>query len=163
MSSLCVRHIPDGKGEILSAFGDSGQVKLTTEDTGGNFEIHLLLPPRGVGPPLHVHTREDEAFIVKEGRFRFYVDGTIIEAGEGDVVFGPRNIPHTFQAIGEGRNAMWLLVAPSGFGKFFRECVDAFNGDPAVLPQKIKEASGQSGIEIIGPPMSEMPDIPPTA
>ncbi|MFV8311968.1 cupin domain-containing protein [Mycobacteroides chelonae] len=54
-------------------------------------------------PPLHVHSREDEFWIVLSGEVKFWVGGRTLQecstlvAGAGSVVFGPRNIPHTFQ------------------------------------------------------------------
>ena len=31
--------------------------------------------PEGFGPPRHIHTREDEVFLVLEGEARFDLDG----------------------------------------------------------------------------------------
>lgn len=56
----------------------------------------------GHGPALHVHPY-DELFMITEGRARFTVGDTIIDAEVGDVVFGPANIPHGFQNLGPGR------------------------------------------------------------
>ncbi|PZO78726.1 MAG: cupin domain-containing protein [Mesorhizobium amorphae] len=56
----------------------------------------------GVGPRLHVHPY-DETFIVVEGRARFYVGDTILEASAGEVVLGPAGVPHRFENLGPGR------------------------------------------------------------
>ena len=56
----------------------------------------------GAGPRLHVHPY-DETFIVLEGRARVFVGETVLEAGAGEVVFGPAGIPHRFENIGPGR------------------------------------------------------------
>lgn len=56
----------------------------------------------GVGPKWHVHTY-DEIFIITEGRALFTVGKEKIEAEEGDVVFGPANIPHKYHNLGPGR------------------------------------------------------------
>lgn len=55
----------------------------------------------GAGPRLHVHAY-DEIFIVREGRARFTVGDTVIEAEAGDVLFGPANVPHKFKNLGPG-------------------------------------------------------------
>ncbi len=55
----------------------------------------------GKGPRLHVHTY-DEIFIVREGRARFTVGDTVLEAEAGDIVFGPANVPHKFTNLGPG-------------------------------------------------------------
>jgi mannose-6-phosphate isomerase-like protein (cupin superfamily) len=56
----------------------------------------------GTGPRLHVHPY-DETFIVVEGRARFFVGETTIEATAGETVFGPAGVPHRFENIGPGR------------------------------------------------------------
>jgi mannose-6-phosphate isomerase-like protein (cupin superfamily) len=56
----------------------------------------------GEGPPLHIHPY-DETFIVTEGRARFYVGDAIIDAVAGEVVLGPKGVPHRFENLGPGR------------------------------------------------------------
>lgn len=56
----------------------------------------------GEGPRLHVHPY-DETFVILEGRARFFVGDKVIEAGAGEVVFGPAGVPHRFENIGPGR------------------------------------------------------------
>ena len=55
----------------------------------------------GEGPTLHVHPY-DEIFTITEGRARFTVGDTTIDAEAGDVVLGPANIPHGYQNLGPG-------------------------------------------------------------
>ncbi|WP_330346870.1 cupin domain-containing protein [Streptomyces sp. NBC_00582] len=56
-------------------------------------------------PPLHTHSREDESWIILSGRVRFWVGSTSLdecdvhEAEPGAFVWGPRSVPHTYQAI----------------------------------------------------------------
>lgn len=56
----------------------------------------------GEGPRLHVHPY-DETFIVTEGRARFFVGDTVTDAEAGQVVLGPKGVPHRFENIGPGR------------------------------------------------------------
>ena len=35
------------------------------------------------GPPPHIHTREDEVYLVKRGTFQFFMDGICRQAGPG--------------------------------------------------------------------------------
>ena len=56
----------------------------------------------GRGPKLHVHPY-DETFIVTEGRARFFVGETTLDAAAGEVVFGPAGVPHRFENLGPGR------------------------------------------------------------
>lgn len=56
----------------------------------------------GEGPKLHIHPY-DEIFTITEGRARFTVGDKVIDAGVGDIVLGPANIPHGYQNLGPGR------------------------------------------------------------
>ncbi len=56
----------------------------------------------GEGPRLHVHPY-DETFIVISGRARFFVGDQVIDAAAGDVVLGPKGVPHRFENAGPGR------------------------------------------------------------
>ena len=56
----------------------------------------------GKGPVLHIHPY-DELFIIREGRARFSVGDQVLEAGAGEIVFGPADVPHKFKNIGPGR------------------------------------------------------------
>lgn len=56
----------------------------------------------GEGPPLHVHPY-DETFVVIQGRARFFVGDQVIDAGAGEVVLGPKGVPHRFENLGPGR------------------------------------------------------------
>lgn len=56
----------------------------------------------GAGPRLHVHPY-DETFIVIEGRARFFIGDTTLDADAGDVLLGPAGVPHRFENLGPGR------------------------------------------------------------
>lgn len=56
----------------------------------------------GAGPRLHVHPY-DETFIITEGRARFVVGETTLDASAGEIVFGPAGVPHRFENLGPGR------------------------------------------------------------
>jgi mannose-6-phosphate isomerase-like protein (cupin superfamily) len=56
----------------------------------------------GEGPRLHVHPY-DETFIVVERRARFHVGDEVIDAVAGEIVFGPKGVPHRFENLGPGR------------------------------------------------------------
>ncbi|GHF44196.1 cupin domain-containing protein [Seohaeicola zhoushanensis] len=56
----------------------------------------------GEGPRLHVHPY-DETFVVTAGNARFFVGDAVIDASAGEVVFGPKGVPHRFVNLGPGR------------------------------------------------------------
>jgi hypothetical protein len=40
---------------------------VPAEQTGGNLSVFQATMPEGFSPPRHIHTREDEVFVVLEG------------------------------------------------------------------------------------------------
>ena len=66
-------------------------VKVSGRDTGGRLCVidTVRVAPGGPPPPVHVHAGQDEVFHVLGGRFRFRIGDELIEAGPGDVLFGP--------------------------------------------------------------------------
>ena len=53
--------------------------------------------PQGFSPSRHVHTREDEVFLVLDGDVCFDVDGERRAAGPGTTAYMPRGVPHSFR------------------------------------------------------------------
>jgi quercetin dioxygenase-like cupin family protein len=147
-----------GEGEAIWSLGVLATIKSSAATTGGAVAVIEHLAPRGVGSPLHVHSREDEWFYVIEGELTLWVDGETIVAPAGSFVFGPKGIPHTF--IVSSEEARFLLVTePAGFEQFMRAV-----GEPAPrleIPPPATEppdvaaltaAAAGFGIEITGPP-----------
>lgn len=55
----------------------------------------------GKGPLWHVHPY-DEIFIIRAGRALFTIGEDKIEAGPGDILLGPADIPHKYHNLGPG-------------------------------------------------------------
>jgi len=132
--------------------------KATSETTGGRVAVVDHLAPQGAGPPLHVHTREDEWFYIIDGAVRFWVGGQVIEAKAGSFVYGPRNVPHTFLVTSP--LARFLVVAePAGFEAFLRKISEparALTVPPVEVvappPERMIAIAAEYGVEILGPP-----------
>ena len=77
--------------------------------------------PRTAGPGLHLHTREDEAAFVVSGVMTFLVGDRRFEAGTGELVWLPREVPHTYSNL--GNEPVWALgvISPSGLEGMFTE------------------------------------------
>ena len=113
------------EGEALWFLGVLATIKSSAQTTDGRVAVIEHLASLGAGSPLHVHHREDEWFYVIEGELTFWVGGEVINAPTGSFVYGPQDIPHTFQVTSE--QARFLLVTePAGFEDFIRAA-----GEPA--------------------------------
>jgi quercetin dioxygenase-like cupin family protein len=89
-----------------------------TESTAGVLEGSFY--HEGYGPPLHVHSREDEVMYVLEGQIRFRLGDDEFLAGPGTWVWQPRGVPHSFRAESEGARAL-VIFTPGGGERMFEE------------------------------------------
>ncbi|RSN44425.1 MULTISPECIES: cupin domain-containing protein [Actinomadura] len=103
MSVALVRNPGDGPRFEYYDFGIE-QVISTDETDGVLTATRFVMRPSGA-PPLHAHSREDEAWVVLSGEVRFWVGGTTLDecdvhvAEPGALVFSPRLVPHTLQPV----------------------------------------------------------------
>jgi quercetin dioxygenase-like cupin family protein len=105
--------IRSNEGEARWWFGGLAEIKATAADTNGRMSIVEVTEHPGAEAPLHVHHRDDEAFWILEGEVTFEVGDATIEAGVGDYVFAPRDIPHRF-TVGERGCRMLFILVPGG-------------------------------------------------
>jgi quercetin dioxygenase-like cupin family protein len=83
----------------------------------------------GDEPPLHTHTREDEALYVLEGAITAYVGDETIEVEAGSYAALPKNVPHGLKVRGEEVRLL-VMLQPAGAEYFFVPR-DASDDDPA--------------------------------
>jgi mannose-6-phosphate isomerase-like protein (cupin superfamily) len=135
------------------------EVKASAEDTGGALTVLDTRLTPAANPPLHVHHREDEAFLVLEGELAFFLglDGTVsAEAGPGDFVVGPRDVPHRFEVRSPEARVL-VLATPGGLERFFGAV-----GAPADAPclpvpsipdvERLVRVAAEHGLDIFPPP-----------
>lgn len=91
--------------EHVPYYGTALDVYLRAEQTGGQFFASRSTVGPEDAPPFHLHTREDEIWIINAGRFRFWIggetlaDAEVTDVGPGAIVYGPRGVAHTFQSL----------------------------------------------------------------
>ena len=112
------------------------------------------LPARSSGPGLHVHSREDEAAYVISGVLTFVVGDRRLEAGPGELVWLPREIPHTFANLGDEPVWAFGVTTPAGLEGMFEEQAAYFAGlDGPPDPDRIREIGDRYGVRALGPPL----------
>ncbi|MEA2418120.1 MAG: hypothetical protein QOE60_326 [Thermoleophilaceae bacterium] len=135
------------------------QIKARAEDTGGEYGVpEAPFHHQGFGPPLHVHSREDEAFYVLEGQIRFRQGDDELVGGPGAWVWGPRGVPHAFKVESKGARAL-VMVTPGGFERMFEEggvpaTQSAEPPDEHYDPEAAIAISKRFGFEVVGPQLS---------
>jgi len=73
------------------------------------------------GPPLHRHTKFEEAWFILDGKVEFLTARRPLVAAAGSYLRIPRGVPHTFRVVG-GRPARWLgIISPGSYVKLLQE------------------------------------------
>src|SRR5687768_12983639 len=76
-------------------------VEVDSDDTKGAVATVRIFVPPGAGAAPHVHSREDEVFLVVRGHYRFRHGDHEVDAPEGTTVYMPKGVPHTFRNVGK--------------------------------------------------------------
>ena len=133
------------------------EIKARADDTGGALGVlEGTFYDEGYGPPLHVHTREDEVMYVLEGQIRFRVGDDEFVAAPGAWVWQPRGVPHTFKVESEGARAL-IVFTPGGIERMFEEggVPAGESAEPPAQQEYDLEAATalakQFGFDVVGP------------
>jgi quercetin dioxygenase-like cupin family protein len=138
----------------LNIVGESTHVLVSPADSAGHFAaFHLVAPPMS-GPPLHVHSREDEWFYVLEGELVFELDGVRHTVAAGGSVYLQRGVVHRYQNFTDRDARLLIATTPGGFCAFF-EAMDAIT-PPGGMPSmdQLLGLDAQFGLTTLGPPMA---------
>jgi len=109
--------------------------------------VDMIEMPAGDMPPLHVHHRQDEGFLVLDGEVTFYLPGREQTLRAGEFVLAPRGVPHAYR-VGDAPAHVLVLSTPGGFEQFVRD-VAALED---VSPESLGATAARHDIEILGPP-----------
>jgi len=101
--------------------------RVTADESNGSIMVADFEGTPGTEPPRHVHTIEDEVFIIKKGNVTFFVGDEIIQAGPGDTILLPVNVPHHFK-ITSDKVIGTLIATPGNIEDFFRQLSTPYDG-----------------------------------
>ncbi len=105
--------------KTLSVAGDRVVILLDGNDTHGQYTVMEATLPPGAGPPPHVHTREDETFLVLAGEVTFYLGDKTVQLKGGEFILASRGIPHHFKNTGAQETILLESASPAGIERFF--------------------------------------------
>ena len=130
-------------GERLRFSDAEFVVRASADGTGGAFTIIEESAP--LDTPLHVHKNEDELWYVLEGEHIIRVGDDEFHAGPGDIVFGPRGVPHAQRRVIPRTGRFLELFSPAGFEGFFRQLAEAERTGSS-MPEAYARVSEKYGI-----------------
>jgi quercetin dioxygenase-like cupin family protein len=146
-------------GEGVSVDNPVGGVltfKATSDQSGGALTALDTVAAPGEGPPLHVHSDEDEFIYIVAGTFRVQLGNELIEAAPGSFVFIPRGTAHTWQNVSDAPARFFAGVMPAAlaFEEFFARYAE-------LAPEKrsteafARLAAETKAFEVLGPPLTQ--------
>jgi len=91
--------------------------KISSHQTGGACALFEAITDPGVGPPPHVHHREDESFYVLEGAYEFLSGRETLRASAGSLLYVPKCTLYAHKNVGEGEGRILLNQTPGGCTK----------------------------------------------
>jgi quercetin dioxygenase-like cupin family protein len=145
---------PD-EGRRIGIVGDVCRFLATGDETDGKYATFDVIVPPGGGPPPHIHSREEESFLVLKGEVTFQLDDDQIVASEGTFLNIPVGSLHCFKNETNEAARLLISVAPAGLEKMFLEVGQplADDADSAPPPNqtdiaKLLEAAPRYGVEI---------------
>ena len=74
--------------------------------------VHLGIFDPGQAGSLHVHRTSEEATYVISGHGEVACGGETFAVGEGDLFYGPPNLPHQFRNVGQTPLTLIAIYSP---------------------------------------------------
>jgi quercetin dioxygenase-like cupin family protein len=141
-----------GQGRKMNVLGHEITLKLSSQETGGEYYVFQVTTPPGHSIPPHVHQNEDEVIEVVEGEFEFQLGDQVKQGGVGAIVHFPRYVPHGFRNIGsKSGRTLWTVMPGSNFEQFFEEISALPANEPPDMGQVVA-IFGKYGMEVLPPP-----------
>ena len=127
----------------FDVLGIGTDILVTSDSTGGAFSICLFHCPPGDGPPPHMHSRGDEAFMVKTGDFEMFDGSEWRPIPKAFFIPAVRHGVHTFRNSGSTPGQLFS-IGISGHHDHFLQEISSLQ-----MPRdtaKLMEVSGRYGI-----------------
>jgi quercetin dioxygenase-like cupin family protein len=83
------------------------------ERTASQLSCWEVAVRKGMEPPPHTHTHEDEAFYVLEGHWTFQIGDRTVDGPPGTWVWLPREVQHGWSVDADGARAL-VFAFPGG-------------------------------------------------
>ena len=130
---------PGAGRTVESGHGSSAELKIASEQSGGDWAVVEWRVRAGDEPPMHTHTREDETLYLLEGAITAYVGGEKIEVEAGSYAALPKDVPHGLTVHGEEARLL-ITLEPAGAEYLFVPRDDS-DADPAKFGLVIHQAA----------------------
>lgn len=107
--------------EVVQFSGLSSRIEVSSEQSGGAFNVMLVSVEPGRGGPPHISVDEDKYFHVLDGTFEFVANERRYRLTRNDSLSVRRGDVHGFTNSGTECGCLLLVSTPAGHAEFFRE------------------------------------------
>lgn len=135
------------QGESYWVLGDLYTFKTVSQDTNGTYSLMEMVVYPQTGSPLHIHSREDESFLVQSGELQFQIEEQTLVATPGTFIYSPKGQRHRFANISNQPATVLCWITPAGLEQFFME-IGTPADDPTAPPLPVTEADIQKTIAL---------------
>ena len=144
---------PEQQQQLEWLGGSTLSILLDGAATDGQLMVGRFDVSRGEAPPYHVHSHEDEVFMLITGTALVWADDQESELTEGGIVFLPKDVPRSYR-ITSAKADLLVINTPAGIEGMFRE-VGRDRSTPRppgfeVTPQP--DVAARYGSVVLGPP-----------
>ena len=155
---------PAGRSPATWALGSLFEHLAGAGQTGGQLGVAVVSQPPGAASPLHLHTREAEAFYLLAGTMTYRAGSRLAHLAAGDFIFLPRGVPHAFRITGNVTARFLALTVPGGLMDLYAEVGRPASEHRLPAPGEVDLAADVGrwlqlapgyGLQIIGPPLPE--------
>ncbi|MBW4518190.1 MAG: cupin domain-containing protein [Scytolyngbya sp. HA4215-MV1] len=127
-----------GEGESFPMLTHSFTIKVSAQDTKGEWVMYEIADTLGNGAPLHSHPW-DEAFYVLEGELAVQIGNQKMTAIAGSSMFVPAGVAHGFSVSSPTVRFLATISPATAAEAFYREMgekvADLASAEPAVLEE----------------------------
>jgi quercetin dioxygenase-like cupin family protein len=120
-----------GEGEQFQMLSHAVTMKISCDDTNGQWAVFEVTDTVGNGAPLHTHPW-DETFYILDGELQIQMGKKTIAAPKGAVVHIPANTAHGFQITSSVAQVL-VMISPGYAEAFYREAGEAVSSMPPDL------------------------------
>ncbi len=99
-----------GQHQRLAYGGAELAIILDAAITGGQLTVTETHARRGDASPVHVHSRDDEAFLLLDGAMTVWVGDQCHRLQPGGIAFLPRHIPHAVRCAPTSGEHMHAVI-----------------------------------------------------
>lgn len=158
MESLSMHNVKSQlDGRVIAISGDLNRFLISGQDTEGRYSQWEAIMPPGGGPPVHVHSREEEAIYVLSGEVTARIGAETVTLRSGMSARLPIGTAHGFRNDSASEARILFTAAPAGIENFFFEAgIEVADGaaPPGVFNpeqrQRVLETATHYGIQFLG-------------